>query len=421
MNAVDGLQTIDLSAVLAQRGVSRRRFLKYCATMAGVLALPPRFALEIASGLQTAKRVPVIWLEAQDCAGNSEAFLRAEKPTISQLLLDSLSVDYHHLIMAPSGAATDKSIEDTMKAFPNGYIAIVEGSIPLADGGVYCTIGGRTFAEMARDICKGAAAVVAVGSCAWDGGIPAARGGVTGAVGVSGWLNDSSLKVINLPGCPMNPDNLAALIIQYLALKRLPDTDKLGRPLFAYGDTVHETCESLPHYRQKRFVKAWGDEGHRLGWCLYQMGCRGPSTYANCSTLKFNGGVSWPVASGHGCVGCTQPRFWDASTPLYVVGALKDVPTPTPVAYQTPVPGATASGGVATPPGGDGRSDGGGDDDSGTNLPLMVGAGAVAVAVLGAAGAFAVTRARRDSGSAGASPEPSEPGTGSGADKGEQP
>ena len=226
-------------------------FLKFCAVMAGVLAMPPQFAHVIARELTRASRVPVVWLEAQDCAGNSEALLRAEKPTVAEVLLDTLSLEHHELLMAPSGISADKSIEDVMAAFPSGYIAVVEGAIPLADGGVYCTIGGKTFAEFARETCEKALAVVAVGSCAWDGGIPAARGGITGAVGVNTWLAGSGVKLINLPGCPMNPENLTALIVQYLATKEWPATDSLGRPLFAYGDTVHETCESLPHYRKK--------------------------------------------------------------------------------------------------------------------------------------------------------------------------
>ena len=300
--------------------------------MAGTLAMPPAFAHDIVRGLQNAPRIPIIWLEAQDCAGNSEALLRAEKPTVAEVLLDTISLDYHHLLMAPSGLRTDENIAAAM-ASKDGYVAIVEGSIPLADGGIYCTVGGRTFAEMAREVCSKALGVIAVGSCAWDGGIPAARGGQTGAVGVSSWLGDSKVKVINLPGCPMNPDNLTALIVQYLSTRTWSPVDPLGRPLFAYGATVHSTCESLPHYRAKEFVRAWGDEGHRKGWCLYQMGCKGPDTNANCSTLKFNGGTSWPVSSGHGCVGCTTPRFWDNMVPFYDVGGSKNLrrqrPSPT--------------------------------------------------------------------------------------------
>jgi hydrogenase small subunit len=382
-----------LSAELARRGVSRRSFLKFCATMAGVLALPPRYAHLIAAALEASPRVPVIWLNGQDCAGNTEALLRANKPTVAEVILDTLSLDYSEVLMAAAGTQAEAARQSTMSKYPNGYIAVVEGSIPLADGGVYCTVGGRAFAETVKEVCAGALGVIAVGSCAFDGGIPAARGGITGAVGVSSFIKDK--KVINLSGCPMNPENLTATIVQYLTLKEFPATDNLGRPLFAYGDTVHEHCESLPHFRKKEFVKEWGDAGHRSGWCLYQMGCKGPSTVANCSTVKFNGGTSWPVASGHGCVGCTTPRFWDTMVPFYEAGDPKVVATPTPVAYQTPVPGSTPSS-PPTASGGDGGGGptGGDDGDGGGIGTVEIAGGAAAAAVIAGLGGFLYVRSK---------------------------
>lgn len=384
---------VDLSAELERRGVSRRSFLKFCATMSGVLALPPRYAHLIAAALQTSPRIPVIWLNGQDCAGNTEALLRANKPTVAEVILDTLSLDYSEVLMAAAGTQAEAARAATMAKYPNGYIAVVEGSIPLADGGVYCTVGGRAFAETVKEVCAGALGVIAVGSCAFDGGIPAARGGITGAVGVSGFIKDK--KVINLSGCPMNPENLTATIVQYLTLKEFPATDALGRPLFAYGDTVHERCESLPHFRRKEFVQEWGDAGHRSGWCLYQMGCRGPSTPANCSSVKFNGGTSWPVASGHGCVGCTTPRFWDTMVPFYEEGEPKVIATPTPPSYQTPAPNtpqATPTRPDVTPvPGGDNGDEG---DDGGGIGAVEIAGGAAAAAALVGLGGFLYARSK---------------------------
>ncbi|MGE3074402.1 MAG: hydrogenase small subunit [Dehalococcoidia bacterium] len=389
MTSLAPAQTIDLSVELERRGVSRRSFLKFCATMAGVLALPPRYAHLIAASLQSSSRVPVIWLNGQDCAGNTEALLRANKPTVAEVILDTLSLDYQEVLMAAAGKQAEEARAATMAAFPNGYIAVVEGSIPLADGGVYCTIGGRAFAEIVREVCAGALGVIAVGSCAFDGGIPAARGGITGAVGVSAFVKDK--KIINLSGCPMNPENLTATIVQYLTLKEFPATDELGRPLFAYGDTVHEHCESLAHYRRKELVQEWGDEGHRAGWCLYQMGCKGPATVANCSTVRFNAGTSWPVASGHGCVGCTTPRFWDTMVPFYEEGGPKAVATPTAVAYQTPVPGSSPSPSDSGDGGVDGGDSGGGGGFGGAEVAGV----AVGAATLVGLGGFLYARKRQ--------------------------
>ena len=311
---MDGRHDV-LHRLLVERGVSRRDFLKFTGAMAGTLALPRSYEREIALAVASAPRIPVIWREGQDCAGNTEAFLRASHPTVAELVLDILSVDYHETIMAPSGRAAERSREATMAAFPNGYIAVVEGAIPTADGGIHCTIGGRAFRDIVTEVSRGALATIAVGSCAFDGGLPGANGGPTGAVGVGAIVPDAT--IINLPGCPMNVQNLTATIVHYLTFKTFPATDSLGRPLFAYGQLIHDQCERRAHFERGEFVTAWGDEASRMGWCLYKMGCKGPETMANCPTVRFNDGTSWPVKAGHGCVGCTMPRFWDQMSPFY--------------------------------------------------------------------------------------------------------
>jgi hydrogenase small subunit len=304
-----------LERLLARRGVSRRSFLRFSAAMAAALMLPPVFGPKIARALSTATRIPVIWLEGQDCAGNTEAFLRASHPTVAELVLDTLSVDYHETIMAAAGVQAEDARAATVSAFPNGYIAVVEGGIPLSDGGIYCTVGGRAFVDIVKEVCGGALATIAVGSCAFDGGLPHANGGPTGATGVSQVVPGA--KVINLPGCPMNVQNLTATIVHYLTFKEFPATDTYGRPLFAYGQLIHDQCERRAHFDAGRYVQAWGDEGHRQGWCLYRMGCKGPETFSNCPTAMFNDATSWPVKAGHGCVGCTMPDFWDQMSPFY--------------------------------------------------------------------------------------------------------
>jgi hydrogenase small subunit len=312
---------------LLDRDVSRRSFLKFSAAMAGTLALPRSYARRIAEALATAPRIPVIWLEGQDCAGNTEAFLRASHPTVAEIVLDTLSVNYHETLMAPAGDAAEKSLADTIAAYPNGYIAVVEGSIPVGQGGAYCTIGGKAFMDTVHEVCSGALATIAVGTCAFDGGLPGAAGGPTGAIGVSAAVPRA--KVINLPGCPLNVQNLTATIVHYLTFNEWPAVDSHGRPLFAYGQLIHDQCERRAHFEQGEYVQAWGDEGHRKGWCLYKMGCKGPETYANCPTVRFNDRTSWPVKVGHGCVGCTMPGFWDAMTPFY-----RRLPTPPPFASE---------------------------------------------------------------------------------------
>lgn len=309
---------------LIKRGVSRRDFLKFCTLMAGALALPKGAASMIGAALESAKRTPVIWLELQDCAGCSEAFLRASHPTAAEVILNVLSVDYHETVMAASGKRAEEAKEATIKA--GGYLLVVEGSPTLGDDGVYCCIGGRSSVDILEEAAANAIAVVAVGNCATFGGLPKASPNPTSAVAVMDLVKDK--PVLNIPGCPMNPVNLTATVVHFLTFGALPEMDELHRPLFAFGHLIHDNCERRGHFDAGEFVRAWGDYGHRNGWCLYQMGCKGPMTHQNCPAVRYNDGTNWPIGAGHPCIGCAEPDFWD-------------IPTYTPIKLQDYLPPET--------------------------------------------------------------------------------
>jgi hydrogenase small subunit len=296
-----------LQSILAEKGVSRRDFLKFCSGMAATLVLPPHYISQIARALASAKRPPLVWLEFQDCAGCTESLLRANKPTVAELVLDILSVNYHETIMAPSGKRAEESLQTTVEE--GGYLTVVEGAIPTKDDGIYCCIGGRTAVDILQEVAANSAAVITVGACAFYGGWPATPPNPTEAKGVQDLI--SGVPIINLPGCPFNVDNLTATVVHYLTFGSLPATDDLGRPLFAYGRRIHDNCERRGHFDAGEFVREWGDEGHRKGWCLYQMGCKGPVAFHNCPTIRWNEGTSWPVGAGHGCIACAAPKFWE--------------------------------------------------------------------------------------------------------------
>jgi hydrogenase small subunit len=303
----------DLIGTLERRGISRREFLKFCTVMTAVLALPLDEVSRVAAALEGVRRPPVIWLEFQDCAGCTEALLRAPRPTVAEIVLDVLSVNYHETIMAAAGQQAEEAKQATIEA--GDYLLLVEGSISTKDNGLYCCIGGRTAMDHLEEAARNAVAAIAVGSCACFGNIPAANPNPTGAVGVRDLVRH--IPVMNLSGCPVNAINLTAAIVHYLTFGSLPELDDLGRPLFAYGMRIHDHCTRRPHFDAGQFVEQWGDQGHRLGWCLYKMGCKGPQTYHNCPTVRYNETVSWPVGVGHGCIGCSEPRFWDTMTPFY--------------------------------------------------------------------------------------------------------
>lgn len=334
-----------LTAML-DKGYSRRDFMKFCGLMAGALALPKSSTMTIAQALQTSQRPTVLWLEMQDCAGCSEALLRASSPSVAELLLEIISLDYHETIMAASGAAAEASKAAALKQ--GGYLLVVEGSIPKRDDGIYCCVSGKTSLDLLGEAASGATAIIAVGNCAAFGGVASASPNPTEAVGVGDLITDKPL--INLPGCPVNTVNLVATIVHYLTFKRLPSVDDQQRPLFAYGSLIHDNCERRGHFVAGEFVREWGDEGHRQGWCLYQMGCKGPMTYHNCPSVRYNDGTSWPVAAGHGCIGCAEAGFWD--NPIYTPVHIQDysLPSTYPPVYQesnlVSTQGAAINGGV---------------------------------------------------------------------------
>jgi hydrogenase small subunit len=301
-----------LQVALEDRGISRRRFLGFASAMTALLALPSTMTPQIVKALETKPKPTVIWLEFQDCAGNTESMLRSSNPTIADIVLDVISLEYHETIMAGAGAAAEAVLQKHIDA-GDIDVLIVEGSIPTADGGVYCTIAGKTALQHLQEAAAASKLVIAVGACAWDGGFP--RLGPTGAVGVGEVIGSKPL--VNLGGCPHNVANTVATLVHYLTYGSAPALDSYNRPLFAYGHLIHDQCERRANFDAGRFVEQWGDEGHRNGWCLYKMGCKGPQATYNCPIVRWNGGTSWPIGAGHGCIACASPRFWERMTPFY--------------------------------------------------------------------------------------------------------
>jgi hydrogenase small subunit len=305
-----------VSSALEFRRLTRRDFVEFCSAVAAYFSLPSASAQQMAKAIETSEKPALVWLEFQDCAGNTESLLRASRPTVAEIILDAISLDYHETIMAAAGDRAEAALDATVKSKAGKYLAAVEGAIPTGVGGAYCTIGGKSALQIAREVCGNAAATIAIGTCATFGGIPAAAPNPTGALSVADAVPGVK-NLINLSACPANVENLTALLVYYLTFKRWPPTDSLHRPLFAYGKTIHDNCERRAHFDAGQYVEQWGDEGHRIGYCLYKMGCKGPETYQNCPVVRWNESTNWPIGCGHPCVGCAEPNFWDRMTPFY--------------------------------------------------------------------------------------------------------
>jgi hydrogenase small subunit len=289
-------------------GVTRRSFIKACVAATAMMGLPFGMHTKVAEAVEKSSGNPsVIWLHFQECTGCSESLLRSTHPTISSLILDMVSLDYHETLMAGSGHQAEKSLHDSMAANQGKYLLVVEGAIPTKQNGIYCKVSGKTALESLQHAAKGAAAIISIGSCASYGGIQASAPNPTGAVGVRDIIKDK--PIINIPGCPPSPYNFLSTVLYYLTFKKVPALDDLGRPKFAYGRKIHEHCERRPHFDAGRFAQSYGHATHAEGYCLYKLGCKGPATYANCSVQRFNDVGVWPVSVGHPCIGCTEPSI----------------------------------------------------------------------------------------------------------------
>jgi hydrogenase small subunit len=314
-NPIPWAEDESLGQNLASRGISRRQFLEFCGGLAAVLGLESLHVPRIAHALQSLKRPSVVWIQLQECTGCVESVLRTAEPTIGNLVLDLVSLDYSHTLMAAAGTAAENALQAAMKTNKGSYLLVVTGSVPLEADGIYTTIGGRTAKTILEEAAAGAAAVIAIGACAHWGSVQAARPNPTGAVGVSAVVKDR--PVINIAGCPPIGDVVTATIVHYLTFGRLPATDEEGRPLFAYGARIHDQCPRRANFDAGQYVEVFDDEAARKGWCLYHVGCKGPATFSPCPIFQWNTRTSWPIGAGHPCIGCTEPRFWDTMTPFY--------------------------------------------------------------------------------------------------------
>lgn len=300
---------------LERRGVSRREFLTFCGEITVMLGLAQALTPKVVAALQELRRPTVIWLQLQECTGCVESVLRTSDPTIGDLVLDVVSLDYQHTLMAAAGDAAEAALQTSMEDNFGEYILLVTGSVPLEEDGIYLTIGGRTGEVILEEAAEGAAAVIAVGACAHFGSVQAARPNPTGAVGVDQIVRDK--PVVNIAGCPPIADVVTATIVHYLTFNALPELDGDGRPLFAYGARIHDQCPRRANFDAGQYVHAFDDEGARQAWCLYEVGCKGPATFSPCPIFQWNDHTDWPIGAGHPCIGCTERYFWDTMTPFY--------------------------------------------------------------------------------------------------------
>ncbi len=348
-----------LNDYLAVRGVTRRDFLKYCGSIAALLGLSESMVPQIAAAIQKgAKLKPAIWINGGSCTGCTESAAQADYPDVATIVLEILSVNYFETIMMAAGKSADEAAEQTVA--DGGYIIIYEGSVmrgfdgnSLFFGGGPNNEGAKTGIGWLEEAAKGAEAIVAVGSCAVDGGWVAANPNPADATGVLPFLKDKGIDtpVINLPTCPVNPEWIVAMVVDVLMLGKLPDMDEFNRPKLIFGQTIHDNCPRRGHFENGEFVYEFGSEEERKNYCLYAVGCKGPQTFTNCPIVRWNSRASWCVEAGSPCIGCGNANPLQAGGNWVDVGSpflnrFRDLPIGGSVGYVQPTTPALIAGGV---------------------------------------------------------------------------
>ena len=288
--------------------------------------------------------VHVFWIAGMSCDGCSIAATGATNPSVEDLLLGNIpglpKVVLHHPVLSP-GAGTEfirpfQQAADGELGAP--YVVVLEGSVPddqafPENQGYYSAMGAGGFdpnfetdqpnrvTDWLKRLAPGAAAYVAIGTCATWGGIPAAAGNITGSMGLMDYLGKDyrsalGVPVVNIPGCSPVGDNftetVAAVLLFLINQGPLPQFDELGRPAWLFSETVHRHCPKAGYYEEGVFSEEYGDNQ-----CLVEIGCWGPVVQCNIverGAINHMGGC---MVAGGPCIGCTMPGFPDKYSPFY--------------------------------------------------------------------------------------------------------
>ncbi|MFZ5927384.1 MAG: hydrogenase small subunit [Acidobacteriota bacterium] len=313
---------------MSNHGIPRREFMRWASAATALTPFHEAFLPRLGAALADAVReYPLIWMQNAACSGCSVSVINTIHPSIKNVILDQilpghqLFLNYHSTLMAAAGRLSTDAALETAKKNQGKYVFIVEGAIPTRDGGIDGTLGEEggkpvTMLEWVRRLAPGAMAILAVGTCAAYGGLPAAAPNPTQSKGIGDVLKILSVNVpvINIPGCPCHPDWFIGTVARVLLYGIPPakDLDEHGRLKVYYGKSVHNRCIFRDYLDDGIFATKFGEVG-----CMLEIGCKGPFTHADCPIRQWNSGVNWCINANAPCMGCTEPGFPDAHSPLY--------------------------------------------------------------------------------------------------------
>jgi len=313
---------------MGNHGIPRREFMCWASAATALTPFHESFLPRVGAALADAvKEYPLIWMQHSSCSGCSVSVINTIHPSIKNVILDQILpghqvfLNYHSTLMAAAGHLSTDAALETAKKSEGKFVFIVEGAIPTRDGGIDGTLGEEdgkpvTMLEWMRRLAPGAMAILAVGTCAAYGGISAAAPNPTESKGVGDVLGMTgvSVPVINIPGCPCHPDWFIGTVARVLLYGIPPakELDEHGRLKVYFGKSVHNRCIFRDYLDDGIFASKFGEVG-----CMLEIGCKGPFTHADCPIRQWNSGVNWCINANAPCMGCTEPGYPDAHSPLY--------------------------------------------------------------------------------------------------------
>lgn len=255
------------------------------------------------------KKLNAMWLEVTGCSGNIISFFNSENPGLDYILKQLVNLTYNNTLMTSEGEFAFETFLDTLNT---EFILLLDGAVSTKENGAYNIVANYngksiTALEAVKMAGEKAKYVLAVGTCASNGGISAAKPNPSLSKSAADVL---SREVIKLPGCPCHPDWVVGTIA-HLAAFGMPKLDSEGRPILFYGSTIHDNCTRRGYFDRGIFAKKFGKDG-----CMFKLGCRGPVTKTDCPRRKWNGYVNWPVQDNTNCIGCASSRFPDGMEPF---------------------------------------------------------------------------------------------------------
>jgi NiFe hydrogenase small subunit HydA len=299
--------------------ILRRDFLKLAAAAAAAGRLAPAALAALKDVLQARDAPRVIWLQGAGCDGCAVSLLNSiNYASVDDLLVNTLDVRFQNNVMAAAGDLAVGAAE-AARVQP-GYILVVEGAIPTGASGKYCRLWpGLSMADGLPLYAANAAYIIALGTCASYGGVSGGAPNPTTAKGVSQVIGNDP-RLINVPGCPANPDWLVGTITYLLTNNQVPPLDANRRPLLYFGRRVHDDCFNRHKLcGQPVLAGQLSSDG-----CMEYLGCKGKKTYSDCPMRRWNSsgpgqfGVNWCIGARSPCLGCVNPTFPDGMSPFYV-------------------------------------------------------------------------------------------------------